>query len=348
MSTHTPLRLTQIDLLESLPALLGYTPNQSMIVVMSDANAGGHVALMVRVDLPSTVEAVPEAVTGLQAKLSDKAEAVQWTGATLVVWDETGQGKAVHTEVLTALYAMVTGMDREVYGAFRVDDTHITGTGRAGGDEEVVHVERDRTRGDRATLQAIAAGHAPLDSREAVAQSVEWDGAEEITDLDTFVAQAQDTEGTRTQALPAWLEVIDNGPTQDTDIALLAASVAVDRELRDGIIIYAGGGPESTLELSPADVAEPIRKALRPWTRTHAERLEGVEHLRQVVTRMEDAAALPVLTMLAAAAHEARLSMLATVALERAERIDPTYHLAQLLRSLTEYGIHGTEMDPVA
>lgn len=342
MSTHTPLRLTQIDLLESLPAMIGHTPNRSIVVVLADA-AAGQVTLTIRLDLPQTVEDVPETVASLETTIRNKR--VKWSGATIAVWDETDERKAVHVETLTALYNMITRLGRGVHGAFHVGATHITGTGQETRNQEVAHVERDRSRGDRATLQAMIAGRAPLDSREEVAQSVEGHSAEEVTDLDEFAAQVRDTETTRARALPAWLDVLENGPTQDTDIALLAASVLVDRELRDGIIIYAGGGATDALDMVPEQIAQPLREAMP--RRTHTERLEVVEHLRQVVTRLEDVVAVPVLTMLTAVAHEARLSILSTVALERAQRIDPTYYLANLLRSMVENGIYATAMAPL-
>lgn len=191
--------------------------------------------------------------------------------------------------------------------------------------------------------RSVARGGSPLMSREAVAQSFEWDGK-------TWAAVELARDGHALQeAVDAWMQVLDphGEPAEYLPVSTVAkaASALLEIGTRDALLWQIVPGMEAlgaTLESSARTSVEKVPQTLPKDVGMVAERV------RVMATHLSDKDAASTLTVAATLYWCAGDSTRAAIALERALRGDPTHRLARLTYGMVASGVRFPEAVPTS
>lgn len=323
MTTQPATRLGTIGIIEALPTFVGHTPHHSLVMV---GFVGPRVDCISRIDMPRTDEEAPAHVaTAAQAFTTGAGH--RWESVLIVLWDEAREDHGAATRARDDLALAALAHGKTIRGVYTVDAAEIRGRSTdPDGGTRLTHLPRQPEAADELRLLHISQGKAPFASREEAAASV------------AAGPQARDTEAatpqplTTSEFLALWRRTIVNDePVEPTaaDVATLTHALT-DYTQRDAVTCHLTGMHEILPSLGEAG------QAVTTWP---APTDAMIERLRLLVTRVPDSAPVDALAVLAAAAHERRDGLLATVTAERAARNDPHHRLTALVQRMRQHGI---------
>lgn len=315
-----PARLTTIDeLLASIPALLGFTPTQSLVLVGIHATeSNSQITTVCRTDLD---DAEPNSIDGFAHTL---ATTVQRTGANrqiIVVVDESGHpAELPHRELVDTVSMHLDSAGMATLGRYWLPALH-PGMSWHHYDVTTQNGVLPDPRSTVVAAELTAAGAVTFDSREKLAdllQPVETETLQRRSDLLTNHTPSH-TSATRTHMLATVRTATDAAaagdlPESDEGIAALLVALA-DPTVRDCCITWQGPSIEALW-------THLTRNAPNPW------------------------AAAPA-TLLTVVALRRGAGPMANIACERALAADPGYTLAQLMHQALAAGITPTELESV-
>ena len=315
MTTQTIHLSSPVDLITSLPYMLGFHPKRSVVLVNLHGNRLG---LAQRIDIPPLEHAQDAANAMVGPMLKDCPTSVVLLGY------EDVEGESV--PLLNALRVAITNPHlRPTVG---LDDVLVVRDGRWYSRE--CHIPTCcppegtlLTDNVSVASEFVALGHNPASSREDVAGRLEA----------KFGAVSLPTIGEPSTAasLAAWAKVLTTGQLsrQETEDAALAL---LDIDFRDAMVAHTCPGFLSW------DLVEDELKAA--FATLPAIIHEGaITRLIDLCSALTDDSATPALTILANYAWFAGDGGMTRMALERALRCDPKYRLAQLLERMVELAI---------
>lgn len=333
------------DFAVTIPYQLGYHPTQSLAVV---GLAGKEVVGIMRIDLCEPDRA------GAGASCLRTFVRAGVDGVIMVAFEaRAGQGAAL----LRSFRAGATGHGMAVRDCLIVRHGEwfgVTSAGNASG--------RGRRLPDASRVPAVAEfvarGRSPLPDRASLSTLVDDEG--------TAISRAV---GARVRALASVLEhpdppaspastsawgplLADAAPPLDDDEVVADALLGLlDRQWRDGLLAWLC--PDTLgMDLLPDDVLRGLRGIPRPAAASDDH--DGIDEVGDEVGRrllalcrlVPDDAGEVTAGILTVAAHVAWCDgdgALASVALERALRVAPTYRLAQLLDCLVAAGVRASD-----
>ncbi|MGO4599473.1 DUF4192 domain-containing protein [Terrabacter sp. 2RAF25] len=338
--TSPPVTLrSPAELLAVIPHLLGFEPQQSIVVL---ALRGSKIGLTQRMDLPDTerVDEVARALAG--HALKDGAEAA------LIVGYEDAPGESLR--LIETLSARLQQRDVSVRDRIVVHD----GRWRS--------LDCDRpsccppegnplpspAQAAPVVAEFIGVGSAPLPDRQTLAAQLEpGPTADAVAELlrrgQDAMSTMTDTEA-RHRLADVWARVLTIGeaPITATEAAVALESLT-DVSTRDGITSLLI--PNSLgLDVLPEGIQSLIRRihTVRGAHEDHdADPKAGAMKARLIdlCQHATDEHAAPVTTLLATYSWWHGDGALARVAIDRALRCDPTYRLARLLCLMLDEGI---------
>ncbi|MFQ6170466.1 DUF4192 domain-containing protein [Oryzobacter sp. R7] len=343
------------EVIAVLPYQLGYHLHDCVVAV---ALRGRTMGMVARADLPPDELAEDVAGSLVGPLLRDGASAV-----VVVAWEDVADASAPVT------LALVEALER---AGVEVLDVAVVRDGRRyspGCSPPCCPADGEPLR-DPTTVPAVAdlvaLGRAPLEGRDAVARLVDpGPGAQEVGRV---VAHRATRRPGRRRWARAWAEVLAvsrSGPPRPEAVADAVLSLA-DVPWRDGVVAWLSPG---VLPFSEVDdeVLRHLRSSVprwfpvggRPAVRT-TERPDLATRLVEVCRAVPDSCSAEAVAVCTVTAHVAWAEgdgALARAALDRAERLDPGYRLAHLLRRLVDAGVRiprgrgrprgGTELRPV-
>jgi len=308
MTTQAIHLSSPVDLITSLPYMLGFHPKRSVVLVNLKGNRLG---LAQRIDIPPAEHAQDAANAMVGPMLKDHPTSVVLLGY------EDVEGEAV--PLLNALRVAIR---------FHIDDVLVVRDGRWYSRECEIPTccppeGTPLVENVAVASEFVALGHSPADSREDVAARVEAKfGA---VSLPTIV------EPDTAASLAAWAKVLTTGQlsrqeTEDAALALLSI------DFRDAMVAHTCPGFLSW------DLVDDEVKAV--FATLPAITHEGaIDRLVDLCSALADDSAAPALTILANYAWFLGDGGITRMALERALRCDPKYRLAQLLERMVEMAI---------
>ena len=339
--TAPPIKLrSPADLLAVIPHLLGFVPNNAVVVVALKDNK---IDLTQRMDLPDSDRAAEVAQALARHVLREEAEA-----ALLVASEVTP------SESLALLDALGERLDAYQVA---VRDRIVVCEGRwrslECSDPSCCPPEGNpvpsATEAASVLAEFVGVGSAPLADRLALADQLEpVPAAADVDELLTGSAAAQASvkcEEARRRVAVAWARVITQ-PESTLGIADVAVALKSlqDVSTRDGIaaVLIPSGLELETLPQDTQALVFQCRNAIRV-----AEEAQVVDmttgairsRLIGLCRHATDEHAAPALTLLATFTWWHGDGALARVALDRALRCDSSYRLAQLLTLMLDEGI---------
>jgi hypothetical protein len=325
------------EIIAVLPYQLGYHLSHCVVAV---ALRGRTMGMVARADLPPAEHAEEVAGTLVDALRRDGA-----TSVVVVAWeDETDSSTPV-------TLALVERLESE--GVTVVDVAVVRGGRRYSPicAEQCCPPDGAPLR-DPTTVPAVAdlvaLGRAPLEHRDAVDRLVAPDP--DAHGLGRVLATRASRRPGRRRWARAWAEVLAvsrEGPLRPAAVADAALSLA-DVPWRDGMVAWLSPG---VLPFSEVDdeVLRQLRSSVprwfpvrgRPALRT-TERPDLTSRLVELCRAVPDACAAEAVALCTVTAHVAWAEgdgAIARAALDRADRLDPDYRLAVLLRRLVDAGV---------
>ncbi len=331
-STHTTLRIADPgELIASVPALIGFRPHDSLVLIALGGASGRRVGLTLRIDLPppeQVRDAAEYAVTSLLADVVDGAVVV-------VIGTSAGPGPArpdVAAAVVDALedrgvtVHAVVGVDRILAGAqWRCYES----CGCRG-------VLPD-PRATAAAVTAVAQGRVVLADRSELQRLVEPGDAERVRHRELLLIGVAD------RALAG------RDPGADGDAMSLAVVEAALADAGAGTLVL---DDDRVVALAAALVRPTVRDAALERSApagslptTGGPAGAGAETLWAALCReLPDPEAAEAAALLAASALMRGDGALANVALDRAEQSWPGHRLAGLLRSVASLGLRPAQV----
>lgn len=317
-----PIRVSEpADLAAALPAMIGYRPRESLVLIALGGRSGRRIGLTLRVDLPP-----PEHVRELAEQVITSLEADTPDGAAVLVIGAADDGPArgdVADAVREALeergiaVRMAIWAERIEAGARWACFGECRCTGRL-----------PDPGATPAAVTAVAAGQVVRGDRSDLQHLVEPADSERIRNREKLLLDAADTA----------LRSPDpgGGPGDDTEhlavVHAALADAAVGRLVLDD---------ERVVALATALVIPTVRDAaLERCAEADATGLSAAETLWAALCReLPDPEAAEAAALLAATALLRGDGALANVALDRAEGSWPGHRLAGLLRSVARSGL---------
>jgi hypothetical protein len=312
MTTQTIRLSSPLDLITSMPYMLGFHPKRSIVLVNLHEN---HLGLAQRIDIPPPEHAQEAATAMVGPMLKDRP-----TSVVLLGYED------VEDEAAPLLDALKTAIDWH-------DDIHLA---------DVLVVRNGRwysrkcknptccpTEGTplvdsvAVSSEFVALGHNPMSSREDVAARLEPKfGAVSLPAI-----MQPDTAA----SLAAWAKVLTTGELsrQETEDAALAL---LNIDFRDAMVTQTCPGV-----LSWDDLSEEVKAAFETMPKIVPE--GAIDRLIDLCSALADDSAAPALTILANYAWFIGDGGLTRMALERALRCDPKYRLARLLERMVDLAI---------
>lgn len=346
MSAPT-VRLTgPADLLAVVPHMLGYQPEGSLIAVALHQTPDGsrRLGMVERIDMPDEGEAFAAAEALTPPMLREAPGAVVLIGYEKIT-GEASIPLGIFADMLTANGLRV--MDSIAVGAGRWRSLHCQ-------NPECCPPDGSPMPGPDAapSLHFVAAGSAPLASREAVTARVVASARAEAVGRECRRQSATDGVITTPRGVAAWARILgisepaNVADLSDDTLALAALALHADDEpvLRDALLAWLQPG---TLPLDVVDKATIalLREHLPfPWHDGAANTLQAEDNMaaqRRTIDRLchlcaalPDSHAAPALTVLASFAWWLGDGAIASTALDRALTSDPGYRLALLLQRM--------------
>jgi hypothetical protein len=324
-ATGPPIRVQDTaELIATVPALIGYHPRESLVLLATGGPSGGRIGLTLRTDLPPPhlVEpAVADAVAGL---LLDEP-----SGAVVIVFGERPDGddaEIPHTELAAAVVEALAGYGVEPLAVVWAESTAAGARWGCYGGCRCAGALPDPA-GTVAAASAVAGGRV-----------IHADRAE----LERMVAPTDPARlRRRAQLLLARPEAALDGSDPDADPATALAVV-------DAAVAAVAAGElalddDTVLELAWALSDLRVRDAA--LLRNLGPAAAAAEQLWAALARELPApeAAEPA-ALLAAAALLRGDGALANVALERAQRAWPGHRLTRLLRQAADAGVRPAQL----
>jgi hypothetical protein len=318
MNTQIIRLSSPVDLITSLPYLLGFHPKRSVVLVCLQ---GGQVGLCERLDIPP-LEHVQDAVAGLIGPMLKERP----SSVVLLGYEDLEDEAAPLLDALKAAIGWYDGID--------LADVLVIRDGRW-----YSRVCKD--------LTCCPTDGTPLVDNVAVASEFVALGANPAAQREDVAARLEArfgavslpaTEPDTAAALAAWAKVLTTGQglwessaqsRQETEDAALAL---LDIEFRDAMVAHTCPGtlPWDQLSDEVRAVFETMPKIVH----------EGaIDRLVDLCSGLSDDSAAPALTILANYAWFIGDGPMARLALERALRCDPRYRLALLLERMVQYAI---------
>lgn len=336
---------TPVDIAVMAPYLLGFHPEDSLVLLALD---GRRVGLIQRCDIVPDEHAERAVRQMVGQVVQTRARAV------VAVAYETRSGASAR------MRAVLAGLvDRGVIGCSPVvvvrdgrwhsPDRDVEGWEADG----VVLPEASRVPGVAAL---VAHGRAPLRTRSDLADQVAPGTHPGSVLVETLLAHRPTGPQGRATATAAWTAVLRaREPVDDLDDDVVADLVVSlrDRAWRDALLAVLTPGPDAVPGIDPEDLRT-AAAAARCCTWTHdatgsrggevddaaALDVEALlDRLCGVVHRVPEPRSAPLLTVVGQVAWWSGSGALAGVALEAALRADPRYRLAVLLDQLVTHGI---------
>jgi len=315
MTTQTIRLSSPVDLITSLPYMLGFHPKRSVVLVnLHDTRLG----LAQRIDIPPPEHTQDAARAMVEPMLKDYPTTVVLLGY------EDVEGEAV--PLLTALKVAIS--NPHLHPSIELADVLVIRDGRWYS-RECQNPTCFPTEGTPLTdnvsvaSEFVALGHNPLSSREDVAARLEAKfGAVSLPAI---------VEPDTAASLAAWAKVLTIGQLsrQETEDAALAL---LDIDFRDAMVAHTCPGLLSWDLLS-----DEVKAAFATMPAIIHE--GAIDRLIDLCSALADDSATPALTVLANYAWMLGDGGITRMALERALRCDPDYRLARLLERMVEFAI---------
>lgn len=346
MSAPT-IRLTgPSDLLAVLPHMLGYQPEGSLIAVALHQTPDGsrRLGMVERIDMPDEGEAFAAAEALTSPMLREAPGAVVLIGYEKITGEATVP-LGIFADMLTANGLRV--MDSIAVGGGRWRSLHCENPGCCPPDGSPIPGP------DAApSLHFVAAGSAPLASREAVTARVAPGTRAEAVGRECGRQSATEGLVTIPRGVAGWARILgvseaaNVADLSDDTLALAALALHADDEpvLRDALLAWMQPG---TMPLEVVDTAATalLREHLPlPWQDGAGNLLQAEDNMaaqRRTIDRLchlcaalPDGHAAPALTVLASFAWWLGDGALASTALDRALGCAPGYRLALLLQRM--------------
>ena len=312
MTTQTIHLSSPLDLITSLPYMLGFHPKRSVVLVNLH---GARLGLAQRIDIPPPEHALEVMQAMVGPMLKDRP-----TSVVLLGYED------LEDEAAPLLDALTTAIDW--HDDITLADTLVIRNGRWYS-RVCKNPTCCPTEGtplvDSAAVASefVALGHNPAAQREDVAARVEAKfGA---VSLPTIV------EPDTAASLAAWAKVLTTGQLsrQETEDAALAL---LNIDFRDAMVAHTCPGTLSWDLVD--DEVEAVFATLPEIVRNGA-----INRLVDLCSALADDSATPALTILANYTWFIGDGGMTRMALERALRCDPKYRLAQLLERMVELAI---------
>lgn len=350
------------QLLATLPHLLGYRPDHSLVVVVSTPGEErgrpvGRVVLTGRVDLPAGRE-VDGLLEGFdaplrQVPLHSRPLLLHVFGYDLPetqVSDDQAPGSQISPQVDAGVAAALEGAARRL--ARRCDGIlHDLVWVRAGGSsaQTVIHGdERVEEPGwEPTTLAAdvpavadlVLEGRGALASRDDVVRQVRRrdESAARATELALRVLSVSPGRLGALEALGAlgaWVvDGVEPGPRERARIAV----VLQDKDMRD--VVMARWVPElfSLSQLLDPEEEKRVTQVIPAWDRRQT--VAALDRLLVLASQVPLPQTAPLLTLACGAAWARGQGTLANEACDLALEVDPAYRMAQLLRAALQHGL---------
>lgn len=302
-------------LIAALPAVLGFVPEKSLVLVSVD---DGELGSVMRVDLSG-------ALTDRLEHLAEVAGAAQPTAAIAVIVDADGAGCPVcneeYRELCTELAELLSQHDIELWAAHVVDRVEpggrwhcVDGCGSGGAIDDpsasplalAAVIDGRRLYARRADLQAVIA--VDLDGADALAAAIEDRAAARAAACreDPRGCGRRDVEA----AMAAAARVADGQPLDDQELATLGCALG-DIQVRDTLYGLA--------------VGENAGEAESLWA--------------VLARRLPEPSRVEALVLLAFSAYVRGDGPLAGVSLEAALRCDPGHRMAGMLDTALQSGL---------
>lgn len=300
MTTTPTVRIDDAgELIASVPALLGFTPERSLVAITLRER---RVGLVTRADLPPSSNDYPQLARQMaQAAAHAHAEAV-----IAVVVD----GADTHTDLAVDLAQALAAHDIPLRAAYQVSEIAASATWRSLLEPTITGALPDPTCTEIATT-LVAAGHVTHASRDDMAAVLSPDGDK------------------ATERRAAAIDKLLREPPRQTDASAAVVNAALNAAL-DGTLPQ---GDRHVAELAVALSDPQVRDAcLATAYPTGSKLARAAARLWQALTRAVPAPerAAPA-TLAAYAAYSDGNGALAGVALDAALAADPDYLLARLL-----------------
>lgn len=329
MSTETP-RMDIHTLIESLPSILGYTPQRSIVVVGLTATRalGG----CMRVDMPEPTMTALDFSATVTDSLQGSTATQDWTHVVLVAWSETRNPEQAEVLLLPQVATDVEATGRTVLGRYTVTTASIRG---CSSDHPNGHeLPREPHRGDDFRQRTGRANKALPASRDEMSEQVAHDGST-MTAPTTPVSTAEHAN--------LWFDSIITG---HGDVSTLSAE-HVGRLVHGLAHGLARDAAMSTALCTKGDnsvMDEATKATVTAWNST-ASLSTLTERMRLLAQRAPD---VPVtahlLGVLAITAYADNNVALATVAIERAGSLDPNNRMAAMIATMIRHGIASPQL----
>lgn len=310
MSTQTIRLSSPVDLITTLPYLLGFHPKRSVVLVCVH---GARVGLCERLDIPP-----PEHVQDARDAMIHPMLKERPSNVVLLGYEDVEDEAAPLLDALKAAIDWYDGItladvlvirDGRRYSRLCKDPTCCPTAGTPLVDNVAVASE------------FVALGVNPLSGREDIAARLE--------------AKPRATGATNPVNMPdplaAWAKVLTTGDLSSEEVTV-AASLLHDIEFRDAMVAHTCPGTLSWDLLS-----DEVRAVFKTMPKIVHE--GAIDRLVDLCSGLSDDSAAPALSILANYAWFIGDGPMARLALERALRCDPEYRLALLLEQMVQLAI---------
>ncbi len=315
MSTNTtiPMR-TPGELASAAPYIMGFTPEKSILIVtMEKTGDEFERGLVMRMDIPSTIQDLDEGLDGFRHALT-QTDGASRHALVIMVDDITPDGVSdmPHREYVDQIHDMFASENLQSVASIYTDGASV------GMYDSPTFTSIRAHERDYVAAHYVYAGIAPLDSRNAYAQVISYtENLEVEATIEEHIARYAKDQLHREEVIPVATGILrtltqDQQPSND-DISQIAASLH-NIYVRD-VVLY----DMSTLDAN---------------TRTFV-----TANLRSITANTPDAFAAPVATTLAINEWLAGDGARTNMATDRALASDRDYSLNQLIRAAVGNGI---------
>ncbi len=315
MSTNTtiPMR-TPGELASAAPYIMGFTPEKSILIVTMEKNGDEYArGLVMRMDIPSTIQDLDEGLDGFRHALT-QTDGTSRHALVIMVDDITPDGVSdmPHREYVDQIHDMFAAENLQSVASIYTDGASV------GMYDSPTFTSIRAHERDYVAAHYVYAGIAPLDNRDAYAELITYTQNREVeATIEEHVARYAKDQLAREEVIPVATGILrtlthDQQPSND-DIAQIAASLH-NIYVRDVVLYDMSTLDENTRALVTAN-------------------------LRAITANTPDAYAAPVATTLAINEWLAGDGARTNMATDRALASDRNYSLNQLIRGAVGNGI---------
>ncbi len=315
MSTNTtiPMR-TPGELASATPYIMGFTPEKSILIVTMEKNGDEFErGLVMRMDIPSTIQDLNEGLDGFRHALT-QTDGASRHALVIMVDDITPDGVSdlPHREYVDHVHDMFAAENLQSVASIYTDGVSVGMY-----DSPAFHAISAHER-DYVAAHYVYAGIAPLDNRDAYAELITYTQNREVeATIEEHVARYAKDQLAREEVIPVATGILrtlthDQQPSND-DISQISAALH-NIYVRD-VVLY---------DMSTLDENTRARITV---------------NLRSITANTPDAYAAPVATTLAITEWLTGDGARTNMATDRALASDRDYSLNQLIRAAVGNGI---------